>query len=114
MAPYNPYTRFRGQGLSLNDYLAIDRTVMANERTVLAYARTALALAVVGGTCIKFFDALWMEIVGTLFLIAGAIVAVRGGQRYVQIKRLLAAALSQETGASGHPLDEAAKQEQPT
>jgi putative membrane protein len=106
--PDNPYTRFRRQDLTLNDYLAIDRTVMANERTVLAYARTALALAVVGGTCLKFFDMLWLEIIGTLLLIAGALVGVRGWGRYLRTKRLLAAALSRETGTPEHPLAEGA------
>lgn len=101
-----PYSQFRGQKLTLNDYLAIDRTILANERTLLAYGRTALALAVVGGTLIKFFASVWLRGVGVLFLAIGALIAFRGWQRYDQTKRLLAAALAQQTGAPDHPLKE--------
>ncbi|HRQ72775.1 MAG TPA: hypothetical protein PLU35_07090 [Phycisphaerales bacterium] len=38
----NPYEFFRGRDLTLNDHLAIDRTVLSNERTPLAYGRTAI------------------------------------------------------------------------
>jgi putative membrane protein len=100
----NPYSQFRGQRLTLNDYLAIDRTVLSNERTMLAYARTALALVVVGGTCIKLFDTTFMRIVGVVFALGGTFVAGRGWWRYGQTKALLAAALEHETGDPGHPL----------
>lgn len=102
----NPYHRFRGQRLTLNDYLSIDRTVLANERTLLAYGRTALALAAVGGSCIKFFDAAWVGVAGVCFIFAGAIVAVWGGRRYVHTRRSLSAALEQETGTTEHPFAE--------
>lgn len=101
-----PYSQFRGQKLTLNDYLAIDRTILANERTLLAYGRTALALAVVGGSLIKFFASVWLRLLGGLFLAAGVLVAVRGWHRYEQTKQLLAAALEQQTGAAEHPLKE--------
>ncbi len=105
----SPYSRFRGQNLTLNDYLAIDRTVLANERTLLAYGRTALALAVVGGSCLKFFETTWIRIVGLILILGGMIVAARGWRRYFRTKRLLATALTQETGASEHPLADEVK-----
>ncbi len=101
-----PYSEFRGQKLTLNDYLAIDRTMLANERTLLAYGRTALALAVVGGSGMKFFTATWIQAVGALFILAGVLVAARGWQRYAYTKKLLAAALERQTGAAEHPLQE--------
>lgn len=104
-----PYSEFQGQKLTLNDYLAIDRTMLANERTLLAYGRTALALAVVGGSGMKFFAATWIQVVGALFIIAGALVAARGWQRYAHTKKLLAAALERQTGAAEHPLQEEVK-----
>lgn len=107
----NYYNRFRGQKLTLNDYLAIDRTVLANERTALAYARTALAMAVVGGSCIKFFEATWIRVLGGAFIVLGALIAARGWRRYRRTQRLLAAALEQQTGAREHPLDETVKSE---
>lgn len=100
----SPYSRFRGQRLSLNDYLAIDRTVLANERTLLAYGRTALALAVVGGSLVKFFESMSIRVVGAAFVLGGAMIAARGWRRYFRTKRLLATALTQETGEPGHPL----------
>jgi putative membrane protein len=107
-----PYSRFRGQRLTLNDYLAIDRTVLANERTFLAYGRTALALAVVGGTCLKFFDTIWIRAIGAGFILAGILVAARGWVRYIRTKRLLATALTHQTGAAEHPLKEKVSESQ--
>ncbi len=101
---HNPYGRFRGQRLSLSDYLAIDRTVLANERTLLSYGRTALALAVVGGTCIKFFQSPVLQLLGLALVLSGAVIAIRGWRRFFHTRRLLAAALEQETGAPEHPL----------
>ena len=109
MARKNPYGRFRGQKLTLNDSLAIDRTVLANERTLLAYGRTALALAIVGGTCLNVFESPWIRGTGVAIMLAGALVAVRGWRRYVFTRQLLAAALEHETGTPEHPLQEEVK-----
>lgn len=78
MPQANPYDRFRGRELSATDLLALDRTVLANERTLLAYLRTALALLVVGGTAFKFFDDLWIQVVGGVFVLLAAITLVIG------------------------------------
>jgi putative membrane protein len=93
----NPYLRFRGQSLSLNDYLAIDRTVLANERTLLSYMRTALTMLVIGGTCVKFFDSIWIEIVGVVFLLASLAVFIIGWRRYLRMRTWVGAALDQRT-----------------
>ncbi len=89
----NPYARFRGQTLTLNDYLAIDRTVLANERTLLSYTRTALTMLVIGGTCIKFFDSLWIEIVGLTFLLLALAVFLIGWRRYLRMRAYVGAAI---------------------
>lgn len=102
----NPYQRFRGQQLTLNDYLAIDRTVLANERTRLAHERTALALAVVGATGLKFFADTWIRLASVTLILLGVIMVLRGWYGYWQTKRLLATALEQQTGAPEHPLSE--------
>jgi putative membrane protein len=91
----NPYLRFRGHTLSLNDYLAIDRTVLANERTLLSYVRTALTMLVIGGTCIKFFDSMWIEIVGVIFLLAALGCFIVGWRRYLRMRAWVNAALEQ-------------------
>ncbi|MDN5354153.1 MAG: putative rane protein [Candidatus Cloacimonadota bacterium] len=41
--------------LTLRDFLAIDRTKLANSRTVLAYIRTALMMVVSAITLMKLF-----------------------------------------------------------
>jgi putative membrane protein len=78
----NPYARFAGRDLTLNDLLAIDRTVLANERTVLAYARTALAMLAVGGSAIKFFSEVWIQLLGVPFVGGAVLVMLLGWLRY--------------------------------
>ncbi|MBX3176942.1 MAG: DUF202 domain-containing protein [Candidatus Hydrogenedentes bacterium] len=102
----NPYERFRGQKLTLNDFLAIDRTELANERTLLAYGRTAIALLITGGSAIKFFDAPLISAAGVVFILAAIVVALMGWRRYVAMRRRVAAALERQTGESTHPLEE--------
>ncbi len=87
------YSRLKSRELTLTDYLAIDRTVLANERTALAYARTVLAMVVIGGTCIKLFDAWYMWAIGAAFIAGALVVAVFGWRRYHRTRRDLAAAL---------------------
>lgn len=43
---YNRYA----DDMTLNDYLSVDRTVLANERTLLSYLRTAITFIVAGIT----------------------------------------------------------------
>ncbi len=109
----NPYEFFRGRDLSLNDHLAIDRTVLSNERTLLAYGRTALAMLIIGGSCIKFFDSLWMQALGVPFVAGGVVVMAWGWRRYERTRRFLAAALQHQTGSPEHPLKEEARKAKP-
>ncbi len=85
----NPYARFSGRELTLNDLLAIDRTVLANERTLLSYARTALAMLAIGGSAIRFFEADWVVLVGVPFIVGGAAVMVLGAARYRRTRQIL-------------------------
>jgi len=50
-----PYSKFNQSEMILRDYLAQDRTKLANERTFLAYLRTAITFSAAGGTLIKIF-----------------------------------------------------------
>jgi len=97
------YHRFRNRDLTLTDYLAIDRTVLANERTLLAYGRTALGMMVVGGTIIKFLDEWWLHGLGVGFIIAGLAVLGLGWRRYLRVKALLSAALEEMRGPVENP-----------
>lgn len=76
--------------LSMGDRLNEERTALANERTLLAYIRTALAFAITGASMLRFFDRRSYEIGGAAFLVIGAVCALLGFVRYVQIRRRIA------------------------
>jgi putative membrane protein len=105
-SPYRPYDRFRERDLTLNDYLAIDRTVLANERTLLSYVRTGLTLVIIGGSALKFFDSQVFTVVGWVFIACGAVVFFIGWRRYRHTDGLLRVALESQTGEKEHPLQE--------
>ncbi len=106
----NPYERFRDRDFTLGDYLAIDRTILANERTALAYGRTALAMIIIGGSSVKFFTDWYMWLIGGVFIAGAVVVGIIGWRRSRRMSRYLGAALERETGARDHPLrDDQAK-----
>ena len=85
-----PYSKFKTDDLILRDYLAADRTVLADERTLLSYIRTAMAFAAAGAALIHFFDSTFVEVVGwVLISLAIGILAV-GAQRYLRMRQRLA------------------------
>jgi putative membrane protein len=69
MMTEQPYARFEREELIVRDYLAADRTALANERTFLAYVRTALGIAAAGGSLIHFLDSLAWDVLGVLLLV---------------------------------------------
>lgn len=107
----NPYARFSNRSLTLNDYLAIDRTILSNERTLLAYGRTALAQVIIGGSALKFFDSPILTLLGWAFLAGGVATMLIGWRRFRHTDRLLRAALLSQTGGPAHPLEEKAREE---
>jgi putative membrane protein len=108
--PQNPYARFREHSLTLNDYLAIDRTVLANERTLLSYVRTGLTQIIMGGSALKFFDSRALTAAGILFLASGTVTLWFGWRRYWHTDHLLRVALETQTGEEEHPLEERLEQ----
>jgi len=105
----NPYARFRDQELTLNDYLAIDRTILSNERTLLAYIRAALAQVIIGGSALKFFDSFALTVLGWLFIAGAVVTMLVGWQRYRHTDHLLREALLRQTGGKEHPLEDKPK-----
>ena len=85
----DPYIRFKKEELILRDYLAADRTVLANERTLMAYIRTSVALAAAGGSLIHFLESLAANIGGGLLLALAAGILGVGLQRFIWYKRRL-------------------------
>lgn len=70
---------------SINDCMAVERTIMANERTLLAYVRTSLAILVVAVTIIKFFTSQGMVILGYSLLLVGVVCMTFGLMRFTEM-----------------------------
>jgi putative membrane protein len=69
----------------LRDYLAADRTKMANERTLMAFLRTALVIFATAITILKLFpDDQILFVVGLLFLPISALVLFFGLRSYIK------------------------------
>ena len=81
------YVKFSKQDFNLCDYLAIDRTSLANERTFLAYLRTALTVFIAGVTFIKFFDVVLLEILGWIFVPVSIAAFLIGINRFRKFKK---------------------------
>ena len=81
-----PYLKFSENELILRDFLAVDRTVLANERTFLAYIRTALTLFGVGASFLQFFGLLWIKLIGVLFIPVSVAVFLLGAVRFQKTK----------------------------
>ena len=78
-----------GKEMILRDYLALDRTVLANERTLLAYLRTFIGAFSAGVAMIKFMDTSLTKIIGYIFVVVSPLFLVFGTMRYVQVSRKL-------------------------
>lgn len=76
------YQEFSQSEFIVRDRLALHRTVLANERTLLAYVRTAMAFLITGIGFLKFFDDIWVEILGVIFCISAVITMAIGVTRY--------------------------------
>jgi len=85
----NPYKQFSKNKLILRDYLAVDRTILANERTFLAYLRTAFTLAILGVTFVKFFNERFMLCLGWISFLVGVFILVIGLVKYQKMKEIM-------------------------
>ncbi|NOX98010.1 MAG: DUF202 domain-containing protein [Nitrospirae bacterium] len=85
-----PYSKFDQSEMILRDYLAQDRTRLANERTFLAYLRTAITFSAAGGTLIKIFpDEGYLRILGAILLVLGFCLGLLGGWRFAAVTKKL-------------------------
>ncbi|MEO0232592.1 MAG: DUF202 domain-containing protein [candidate division WOR-3 bacterium] len=79
--------------MNTREYLAFQRTIMANERTLLAYIRTSLAFFIVGCSLIKFFNLTITFILGLLFIFLSILILLIGFLRYKIFKSKMKNAL---------------------
>jgi Predicted membrane protein len=83
-----PYlNKFSAHNFILRDWLALDRTILANERTILSFTRTALVLILAGMTFIRFFGANSWSALGYLTLAVGVILWLTGFRIYLGRKK---------------------------
>lgn len=82
-----PYARFQSEEMILRDYLAADRTSLANERTLLSYIRTALAFAIGGASAIHFLSGITADSFGIILILVGLLTFAVGSWRYIWYKR---------------------------
>lgn len=75
--------------LVLREYLAIERTKLANERTLLTYIRTGLYFLVAGSTLGHLIDTAFWNMMGMPIIIVGAIITVLGLIRFYRVARLI-------------------------
>ena len=85
----NIYQKFVAKELSLQDQLAVARTVLANERSLLAFIRTSFSLLIAGITFIRFFEYASFIILGWIMLPLSLIVLTSGIIRYKKMKSLI-------------------------
>jgi putative membrane protein len=86
--PYTPYEKDHEQ-MILRDYLAVDRTMMANETSFMSYIRTSLTMIAAGATLIKFFNEPTMQALGWGFIVIGGWLAIHGYNRFRQVDAIL-------------------------
>jgi len=72
--------------LSVTDYLAIDRTNLANERTLLAYFRTFIILISSGFAIIKLDFLEEIGMLGVALLVLSPLVLALGLFRYYRMR----------------------------
>jgi putative membrane protein len=75
--------------LILREYLAIERTRLANETTFLAYIRTGLYFMVAGSTLGYVIQTSFWKIAGTPLVVIGLLIMLAGVFRYRFVKKAI-------------------------
>jgi putative membrane protein len=75
--------------LVLREYLALERTKLANERTLLTYIRTGLYFLVAGSTLGELIETAFWNAVGVPLIAIGLLIGVLGAIRYLRVSRAI-------------------------
>lgn len=84
--------------IKLNDYLALERTRLANERTLFSYIRTALYLTLGGIAFLQMDDFKNIKWLAPICFVLSIVILVTGIIKYILMKRRL-----KEFYTSSHP-----------
>jgi putative membrane protein len=79
----DPYVGFKREEMILRDWLALDRTVLANKRTFLAYGRTSIALIGLGIVFVKLIHHPFFEVGGYVLMGFGVMAFFIGLREFV-------------------------------
>lgn len=82
------YTKYV-EDMTLNDHLAVERTILANERTLLAYLRTVIAFIVAGITLRGILVGEERILVMSILFISSFIFCIYGIYNYVKLSKKL-------------------------
>lgn len=75
---------------SVDDTLALTRTILSNERTLLSYTRTGMAFLVAGVGIMQFVDkGIYILISGWLLIVMGIYIFCWGHMNYQKFKKIL-------------------------
>ena len=77
--------------LVLREYLAIERTKLANETTLLAYIRTGLYFLVAGSTLGQLIETDFWTIAGPSLIVVALLIMIAGIIRYLRLRRAIEA-----------------------
>jgi putative membrane protein len=85
------YSKVKPDEMIVRDYLAAERTHLANERTLLSYLRAAILLLVTAITMLKFFENdSALVIIAIVLLPLSLLIALLGIGRFFQVRKKLA------------------------
>lgn len=77
------------QEIKLNDYLALERTRLANERTLFSYIRTALYLTLGGIAFLQMQDFKNIKWLAPICFVLSVVILLTGLIKYILMKRRL-------------------------
>lgn len=77
------------EDIILRDYLALERTKLANERTLLSYIRSSLYLLIGGVTLLQIQGLESIHYIGYIALVLTVIILLIGIYRYLKVRRRL-------------------------
>lgn len=86
--------------LVLREYLAIERTKLANERTLLTYVRTSLYFVVAGSTLGHLIDSEFWRLMDLPLIIIGGIIIAIGFFRFIMTRKAINESKMNVGGAS--------------
>jgi putative membrane protein len=84
MSDLNTYNS--GEEMILRDYLALDRTKLANERTFLAYMRTVIGLVASGVALNEIVQIAWAHVLGWICLALAPVCLFFGVFHFIKMK----------------------------